>query len=118
MGIDRFDDIWSGIFLKKITDHLDDKLCLGKPSVYHDKRPRNIFKDLKSELEGMIINEKLWKVVDDIELNGKDYYECYSELADGIEKRLYEFNEKLHEDLIKLQVEKMKIWLSIIDKLK
>jgi len=85
-GIDRFDDIWSGIFLKKIADHLGDSICLGKPLVYHDKRPRNIFKDLKSELEGMAINEVLWRIVDSLELNGKDYYTCYQELADDLER--------------------------------
>jgi hypothetical protein len=26
MGVDRFDDIWSGIFLKKIADHLGDRV--------------------------------------------------------------------------------------------
>ena len=118
MGIDRFDDIWSGIFLKKIADHLGDKVCLGKPLVYHDKRPRSVFKDLKSELEGMIINEKLWKVVDDIELNGKDYHECYSEIIGGLEASLNEFSEKLHRDFIKLQVEKMRLWLRILDIIK
>jgi len=118
MGIDRFDDIWSGIFVKKIADHLGDKVCLGKPLVYHDKRPRSTFKDLRSELEGMMINEMLWKVVDAIELNGKDYYECYLELANGLERSLDKFNEKLHQDFVKLQVEKMRIWLDILDKLR
>lgn len=115
MGVDRFDDIWSGIFLKKIADHLGDKACLGRPLVYHDKRPRNVFKDLRSELEGMAINETLWRIVDEIELNGKDYYECYSELSDGIEKHLYRFDEKLHRNFIKLQVEKIKLWLDVVD---
>lgn len=118
LGIDRFDDIWSGILLKRIADHLDDKVCLGKPLVYHDKRPRNTFKDLKSELEGMAINEILWRIVDQIELSGEDYSECYLELANGIEESLDKFNEKLHKDFMKVQVEKMKLWLDIIDKIK
>jgi hypothetical protein len=88
LGIDRFDDIWSGVFFKKIADHLGDKVCLGAPLVYHNKRPRDVFSDLKVELEGIAINEQLWKIVDDIELNYKDYYNCYSELILGIEKIL------------------------------
>lgn len=117
MGIDRFDDIWSGIFLKKIADHLGDKICLGSPLVYHDKRPRNVFKDLKSELEGIAINERLWRIVDGIELNGGDYYECYLELIDSLEKHLNKFTESLHRDFIKLQVKKMKLWLEVIEKI-
>lgn len=116
-GIDRFDDIWSGIFLKKIADHLDDRISLGNPVVYHDKRPRSIFKDLRAELEGMIINEVLWRVVDNIELDGKDYHECYLELADGIKKQLEQFREKTHRDFIRLQVEKMTLWLNIVEKI-
>jgi hypothetical protein len=66
IGIDRFDDIWSGIFLKKIADHLGDNVSLGKPLVYHNKRPRNVFKDLRNELEGMVINETLWRIVEPV----------------------------------------------------
>jgi len=117
MGIDRFDDVWSGIFLKKIADHLGDNVSLGKPLVYHNKRPRNVFKDLRNELEGMAINEMLWRIVDGIELAGRDYYECYSELANKLEKHSDRFTGKLHTDFIRLQTEKMKLWLEIIDKL-
>jgi hypothetical protein len=117
MGIDRFDDIWSGLFIKKIADHVGDNICLGKPLVYHDKRPRSTFRDLKAELEGMIMNETFWKIVDSLELNGKDYFECYLELADGIKKNIEKFNEKVHRDFISLQVEKMKLWLEVVDKL-
>jgi hypothetical protein len=117
MGIDRFDDIWSSLFVKKITDSLGDNVCLGKPLVYHDKRPRSTFRDLKAELEGMIINEVLWKIVDSLELNGKDYFENYLELANGIEKNIGKFSEKAHRDFISLQVEKMKLWLEVLDKI-
>jgi hypothetical protein len=118
MGIDRFDDIWSGLFIKKIADHLGDNACLGKPLVYHDKRPRSTFTDLKAELEGMVINETLWKIVDSLELHGKDYFECYLELANGIARNMEKFNEKVYRDFISLNVEKMKLWLEVVDKIK
>jgi hypothetical protein len=117
MGIDRFDDIWSGIFIKKIADHLGDRICLGKPPVYHDKRSRSTFRDLKAELEGMIMNEVLWKIIDSLELKGKDYFDCYLEMADGIERNIERFSEKVHRDFISLQVEKMKLWLEVVDKI-
>lgn len=90
---------------------------MGKHLVYHDKRPRSTFKDLKAELEGMVMNETLWKIVDSLELNGKDYFECYLELANGIERNVEKFGEKAHRDFINLQVEKMKLWLEVIDKI-
>ena len=117
MDIDRFDDILSGIFLKKIADHLGDKICLGKPIVIHDKRPRDTWKDLRAELEGMIINESLWRIIDALELSGNDYHESYCELAEDLEKSIDKFQYKIQRDFMKVQIEKMKLWLKIIDKL-
>ena len=116
--IDRFDDIWSGIFIKKIADHLGNKICLGKPSLHHDKRPRDTFKDLRSELEGIIINENLWRIVDSVQLNSKDFFSCYAELIEGLEKNLEKFNKKTHRDEIKFQIDKMRVWLDVINKLR
>jgi len=65
----------------------------------------------------MVINEILWKIVDSLELNSKDYFECYLELADGIEKNVEKFIDKVHRDLISLQIEKMKLWLEVVDKI-
>jgi hypothetical protein len=118
LGIDRFDDVWSGILLKKITDCLGDMVCLGAPLIYHDKRPRNTFRDLKAELEGMMINETLWKIIDSAELNCDDYYSCYRELTDSVQKSLHKFGEKNHTDFMKHQIEKIKLWLNVVDRLK
>jgi len=118
LDIDRFDDIWSGIFIKKIADHLGDKISLGIPIVYHDKRPRNIWNDLRVEIEGMIINENLWRIIDAIELTGNDYYETYSELVEGLDKSVDIFQYKNHRDFMRKQIEKMKLWLKLIDSYK
>lgn len=117
MGIDRFDDIWSGIFLKKIADHLGDALCIGMPSVYHNKRPRNVFKDLRKELEGMAINEYLWRIVDEIEIKGKTYYDCYASLVDCLEDSLPRVKAGRHERFLRMQLEKMRLWLQIMNRL-
>lgn len=117
MNIDRFDDIWSGLFLKKIADHLGDKICLGTPLVYHDKKPRDVFKDLKKELEGMIINEQLWKIVDSLQLEGKNYWDTYNSLTSELEKNLASFKNEFYRKFMHMQIEKMKLWLEITDKL-
>jgi len=118
MGVDRFDDIWSGIFLKKIADKLGDGICLGEPLVYHDKRPRDVFKDLRKELEGMVINELLWKLVDEIRLDGGTYWDCYNSLVHELEKPIANLQYNMHRKFMRAQLEKMKIWLRIIDRLK
>lgn len=117
MGVDRFDDIWSGIFFKKIADHLGDKICLGEPIVYHDKRPRDVFKDLKKELEGMIINEALWKMLDEVELDGKTYWDSYYSLAHDLEKKVEKLQNSMRQKFMLAQIKKMKLWLKIIDRI-
>lgn len=116
-GVDRFDDIWSGLFLKKIGDHLGHKLCLGEPLVYHDRRQRNIFMDLRKEFDGMVINEKLWSIVDELELDGNNYWDCYNSLIDGLGKRLSDFNDARHQKFLNLQLQKMNLWLELMDRL-
>jgi len=116
-GINRFDDIWSGLFLKKIADHLGKTICLGQPYVYHKKRSRDIWKDLKSEIEGIIINESLWKIVDEVELFDTDFHECYAELAKYLEKNLEALQNQRHRNFLKIQAKKMNLWLDIVDRL-
>jgi hypothetical protein len=117
MSVDRFDDIWSGIFIKKVADSLGDKICLGEPLIYHDKRPRNIFKDLLMELNGMEINEFLWKMVDGLELDGKTYWEAYDSLTKGLEEQTDEIQNSFHRKFLQIQIERMGRWLEITDKI-
>jgi hypothetical protein len=117
MGINRFDDIWSGVFLKKIANHLGHKICLGGPLVYHDKRPRDIFKDLKSELNGIIINEVLWKIVNRIELDGKTFWDSYNSLTHSLERNVAILQSRPHRKFMLMQIEKMRLWLKAVDKL-
>jgi hypothetical protein len=116
MGIDRFDDIWSGIFLKRVADHLGDKVCLGIPVGIHDKRPRSIFKDLKKEIDGMTMNETVWRIVDS-ELVGSSYSDTYLSLIALLEKGIEKFIDYNYQKFIKLQVEKMRLWVDIVSDL-
>lgn len=118
MGIDRFDDIWSGIFLKKVADHVGDSICLGEPIVYHKKRPRNLFNDLRKELEGIIINEWLWKMIDSFEIEGETYWDGYCSLLESLENHIPRIKERRHQKFMQTQVNKMRLWLEIIDKIK
>jgi len=116
-GLDRFDDIWSGTFLKKVADHLEDKICLGAPLVKHEKRPRDVLEDLRKELEGIAINEKLWTIVDSICLNGSSYTDAYLSLIDGLEKNINQnFSMDSHKK-ISMQIKKMRTWLELFERL-
>lgn len=100
---DRFDDIWTGIFVKKILDRLNLAVTTGMPSVEHRKQS-NVYANLRKEAPGLIVNEKLWRKVHEIKLTRKTPADCYVELAD---KLLMD-----GEYWIKLK-EAMKIWAKL-----
>lgn len=119
--IDRYDDIWSGIFIKKIIDHLGKYMTFGLPLCYHDKCERWIFKDIGVELNGMEINEMLWKTVDSIELGEnskdcKDYLGCYRELALGIIRSVD--SSYKYRDYIEFLGNSMLKWTELVEKIR
>ncbi|MFB6104581.1 MAG: alpha-1 4-glucan-protein synthase [Halobacteriaceae archaeon] len=72
-GVGRFDDIWSGVILKRIADHLGDAILTGPPLCQHNKAPRSTFDDLAAEAPGLELNEHLWEVVDDVDPAADSY---------------------------------------------
>ncbi|MGP8070902.1 MAG: hypothetical protein ACLP5V_13545, partial [Candidatus Bathyarchaeia archaeon] len=81
MGVDRYDDIWSGVFVKKIADHLGHRVTIGSPTGVHDKRPRPVFGDVVKEANGLTLNEELWRAVDRFVIEGGSYWDSYSSLT-------------------------------------
>jgi len=96
---DRFDDIWAGIFSKKIMDHLNMGVINGSPFINHKKASKPL-KNLKKEENGMKINEKLWKLVDNVKLTSKTPKDCYIELARKIDFPKNAYFTKLRQAMI------------------
>ncbi|MBI4244697.1 MAG: hypothetical protein HY606_11460 [Planctomycetes bacterium] len=82
-GVDRFDDIWAGLFAKKICDHLGYRIVSGYPVVWHDRASNPVINSKKEE-SGLPINESLWKIVDSIILSGNTIGQCYREIAEQL----------------------------------
>ncbi len=80
---DRFGDIWAGIFLKKICDHLGYAINSGSPSVTH-KKGSDVWTNLRKEIPALEENESLWKRVDSVILTKGNFRECYQELAEKL----------------------------------
>jgi len=106
------DDVWSALFLKKVMDRVGKYMAFGAPLVEHRKKPRDIFRDLANELDGLIINEKLWKVLDDIKLESRDYLEGYRELAVNLRDKSAEFGyyRKFIEYLARHMMKWSELW--------
>ncbi len=80
---DRFGDIWSGIIIKKIVDHLGYCISSGKPSITH-LRASNVWTNLKKERTGLEVNEFFWSTVDNVRLKGETFSACYKEIANNL----------------------------------
>jgi hypothetical protein len=65
--VGRFDDIWSGVFLKRACDVLGKRIYNGAPLCEHNKAPRSTFSDLHNEVAGLELNEHLWEEIDGVD---------------------------------------------------
>jgi len=81
---DRFDDIWGGIILKKVSDYLDLAIRSGSPSVEH-RKASNVDNIVEQEKTGIPVNEWFWEKIDKIKLNSKTIYGSYMEIAEQVE---------------------------------
>jgi reversibly glycosylated polypeptide/UDP-arabinopyranose mutase len=80
LPFDRFGDIWCGILMKKVIDHLGWAVSTGTPYIHHD-RASNPFTNLRKEANGIEVNEWFWEKVDAIKLECQTPAYCYEELG-------------------------------------
>ncbi|WP_135667585.1 alpha-1 4-glucan-protein synthase [Halorhabdus rudnickae] len=82
--VGRFDDIWSGLVLKRAADVLGKQIYNGDPLCEHNKAPRSTFGDLANEVAGLELNEHVWELLDRA---GEDA-DSYREVADAVAAEL------------------------------
>ncbi|AFO57429.1 MULTISPECIES: hypothetical protein [unclassified Natrinema] len=82
--VGRFDDIWSGVFLKRACDVLGTRIYNGAPLCEHNKAPRSTFDDLNNEVPGLELNEHLWRVIDDVGDDADSYAGVFEAMADEL----------------------------------
>ena len=109
---DRFDDIFSGLFLKVIADHLNKGVSVGAPLCYHDKEPRDYFEDAETELPSMKLNESLWQVLLETEFTESTWLGCYRELAEQLRRKA----KALSPHYITQMTDKMLQWTELVEK--
>lgn len=103
---DRFGDIWAGILVKKICDHLHYCVKSGTPAINHE-RASNVWQNLRKESAGLEVNEYFWQAVDRIVLTQTTFKDCYQELAEKLEI------DGEYREYWKKQKEAMVIWANL-----
>jgi hypothetical protein len=82
--VGRFDDIWSGVFLKRACDLLDKQILNGYPLCEHNKAPRSTFSDLTNEVPGLELNEHVWEIVDDVGEDAESWAGAFDAMATAL----------------------------------
>jgi hypothetical protein len=82
-GFDRYDDIWAGIFVKKVLDQLGLAATNGSPFVEHKKASDPQVNKAK-EKTGMHVNEQLWKAVAAVDLTETTPKNAMTELVSKV----------------------------------
>jgi hypothetical protein len=113
--VGRFDDIWSGVFLKRACDVLGKQILNGDPLCEHNKAPRSTFSDLTNEVHGLELNEHVWELVDGVGADATTYAGVFramaTELAEG------EFADYENGAFLNHVGEYMLDWLDCLDEL-
>jgi reversibly glycosylated polypeptide / UDP-arabinopyranose mutase len=75
----RFADIWCGWILKKVCDRLTWSVRSGTPFVFHS-RASNAARNAELESHGLSMNDSLWRLVHETEIEGADVRACLESL--------------------------------------
>jgi len=115
LKIDRYGDIWFGLFAKKVIDQMKEYISFGKPFSIHRRNPHNLFKDLREELWAIILTDTIVEFLESTHLKSRNYSDCYYELAEQLER--FASNNKSLDKEIQLYFKKissaMKIWVEV-----
>jgi hypothetical protein len=116
LKLDRYGDIWSGYFAKKIIDKVDDRVSIGRPLTDHRRNIHDLFKDLKAELYGMIMTERLIEFLEPLDLSARTYSDAYLELAERLSKANLGNEKGINKYIAKL-TKAMKIWVETCERI-
>ena len=111
--VGRFDDIWSGLFLKRACDVLGKRIYNGDPLCEHNKAARSTFDDLANEVAGLELNEHVWEVVDEAGEDADSFAAVFAETADALAEG--DFSEWNNGAFLNHCGEYMRGWLDCLD---
>ena len=110
--VGRFDDIWGNYLLRKVIDVMGHYTSYGKPIVIQERNEHDLWKDLEQELNGYKYGKYFIDRINEIELKGKTYLDCYFELATNLDA-LIEENKSIFSKV----TSGMKIWADTCSKI-
>ena len=80
----RFDDVWAGMFMKKICDHLGVVMSFGGPLCEH-RQASDPMNNMVAEAEGIREHEKRWRDIAHLPVSGDCVKCCYESIAKAVQ---------------------------------
>ena len=116
LPINRYDDIWAGLFTLKLIHRIGDHATFGSPLTVHQRNKHDYISDFKSELLGMVLNDRVWSTVMNIDIHSRSYVDGYIELLD---KFSMDIRKVVNNDEVLRYFDKMhkasRIWVSLCE---
>lgn len=119
LKIDRYGDIWSSYFAKKVMDRMDDRVAFGVPLSRHDRHAHDLLKDLGQEYWGMVLTNRLVELLANIKLTSTEYTGCYIELSHKLEAKAQEqedFSDEI-KNYFSIICKNMRVWVDVCKEL-
>jgi hypothetical protein len=113
-AVGRFDDIWSGLVLKRAADVLGKQVYNGGPLCEHNKAPRSTFDDLANEVAGLELNEHVWEVIDGVGGDADSFAGVAAAVADALATG--EFDDWNNGAFLNHCGEYLRDWLACLDR--
>jgi hypothetical protein len=109
----RYDDIWMGLFLQKLTHKMGDTTSFGSPLVEHKRNTHDYAKDLKVEFGGISLNSKMWDSIMNMDISSKSYLSGFNEIANKLPK-FVDYNVQSYMNNLK---ESIHLWIDLVEEL-
>lgn len=117
MEISRFDDIWLGFFAEKILQEMGGTVAYGSPVSIHDRNTHNLNRELEHEAIGIRLNEVIVDILEDIEISGSTYPECYRELIKKFRQQVRSEGSYSLQAYLKEMLDGMEVWADACNKI-
>ena len=116
-SMDRYDDIWGGLFTYKVMETFGYMASFGSPYLEHRRNYHDFLKDFRREWFSSILNIRLWDFIMNTYLEEKkDVLSAYTELAEKL-VHFIDYSEPNVNTVIRKIGKRMLRWVSIVERL-
>jgi len=90
--VGRYDDIFAGLIVRRIADHLGQHISFGQPLVRQVRNPHNLLVDFDRERFGYETCDRFCELLRRSKLTKQDYLGCAREIVNWMEGELVPFH--------------------------